>query len=61
MMVFGSYVCVWIVLSFCSWFLFSFVFIFFCNTLRVMGFSPSGWCFASEGRGVGNVSWPLRG
>jgi hypothetical protein len=34
---------------------------FFCNTLRVMGFSPSGWCFASERRGVGNLSWPLRG
>jgi hypothetical protein len=26
-----------------------------------MGFSPSGWCFASEGRGVGNLSWPRRG
>jgi hypothetical protein len=34
---------------------------FFCNALRVIGFSPSGWCFALEGRGVGNLSWPLRG
>jgi hypothetical protein len=39
----------------------SFVFILFCNTLRDVGFSPSGWCFGSEGRVIGNLSWPLRG
>jgi hypothetical protein len=43
-----------------------FIFVFiclyiFCNTLGVVGFSPSGWYFAPEGRGVGNLSWPLRG
>jgi hypothetical protein len=42
--------------------LFVYIYIFFfCNTLGVAGFSPSGWCFAPEGRGVGNLSWPLRG
>jgi hypothetical protein len=27
------------------------------NSLTFAGFSPSGWCFAPEGRGVGNVSF----
>jgi hypothetical protein len=34
------------------------VFIFFGNALMVIGISSSGWCIASEGSRVGNISWP---